>query len=56
VASRPKVPKQCGVRGLIPSAVPQDPYNQPLSLAPGTRLGVYQITAPIGEGGMVKGA
>ena len=29
------------------------PYNPPdLGLAPGTRLGVYEIIAPIGEGGM----
>ena len=29
------------------------PYNpHQLALAPGTRLGVYPVTAPIGEGGM----
>jgi hypothetical protein len=29
------------------------PYNpSTLSLTPGTRLGVYEVAAPIGEGGM----
>src|SRR5437762_9960219 len=32
--------------------LPHGPYNQQLALTPGTRLGVYEVTAPIGEGGM----
>ena len=37
---------------LIPSAVRSCPYNHAtLALTPGTRLGVYEVTAQIGEGG-----
>ena len=37
----------------IPSALRFCPYTHgTLALTPGTRLGVYDITAPIGEGGM----
>ncbi len=40
--------------GVIPSAVPPRPYNSRnrLALTLGTRLGVYEVTAQIGEGGM----
>ena len=39
--------------GVIPSALPSRPYNHSsLALTPGTRLGVYEVTAQIGEGGM----
>ena len=31
---------------------PPRPYNRNLALTPGSRLGRYQITAPIGAGGM----
>jgi hypothetical protein len=37
--------------GTISSALLFRPYN-PRHVAPGTRLGVYDITAPMGEGGM----
>jgi serine/threonine protein kinase len=40
-------------RGVIPSALSRRPYNpQALALTLGTRLGVYEIIAQIGEGGM----
>ena len=52
---RPKVRKQCGVRQEL-SAPRRGPARiitpNALALTPGTRLGVYEITAPIGEGGM----
>ena len=36
-----------------PASSAAPPYNpRQLALAPGTRLGVYEVTAPIGEGGM----
>ena len=40
--------------GVIPSALPPGPYNprQAFGPHPGTRLGVYEVTAQIGEGGM----
>jgi serine/threonine protein kinase len=39
--------------GTISSALLSRPYNpRHVTLTPGTRLGVYDITAPIGEGGM----
>ena len=42
------------VARLIPSALPPRPYNprKRLALTPGTRLGVYEVTAQIGAGGM----
>src|SRR5467141_1055386 len=39
-------------RGTIAFASCPAPIIINLSLTPGTRLGVYQVTAPIGEGGM----
>ena len=39
--------------GPIRPAEPLSPYNpHELALTPGSRLGVYEIAAPIGEGGM----
>jgi len=39
--------------GTISSALLSRPYNpRHVALTPGTRLGVYDIAAPIGEGGM----
>ena len=39
--------------GVIPSAQPPRPYNRvTLALSPSTRLGVYEVTAQIGAGGM----
>jgi serine/threonine protein kinase len=39
--------------GPIRPAPPLSPYNpHELALTPGTHLGVYDITAPMGEGGM----
>ena len=58
------VPRTSGVQyplpdrrhsGVIPSGLPCDPYNPRrrfLALTPGTRLGVYEVTAQIGVGGM----
>ena len=46
------ISKRYGVTRSDPSAT-SHPYNsQRLALAPGTRLGPYEITAPIGAGGM----
>ena len=39
--------------GLISCALQSRPYNpHGLALTPGTRLGVYEVTAQIGEGGL----
>ena len=40
--------------GVIWFARPSGPYNPRIRLAltPGTRLGVYEVTAQLGEGGM----
>ena len=42
-----------GAKSRNPVSSAATPYNpRQLALAPGTRLGVYEVTAPIGEGGM----
>ena len=41
-----------GVRPTLRSAGSAPILTSPLSLTPGTRLGVYEITALIGDGGM----
>jgi eukaryotic-like serine/threonine-protein kinase len=54
VAAASSIGPCCGVTddGSRPAVIPARIITLPLALTLGTRLGVYEITAPIGEGGM----
>ena len=52
VTARPDIESPCGVYGDDPVRRLETHIISHLSLGPGTRFGVYQITAHIGEGGM----